>query len=104
MTGKFITIYSNLNLAPVELIKAILEENGINCLLKGYDTMRPYLSFGTGIELADVSSSDFAPASATNTPSTEARTTANVIPARLELDCVKVTLDPLSPEATEFLR
>ena len=51
MTGKFITIYSNLNLAPVEMIKAILEENGINCLLKGYDTMRPYLSFGTGIEL-----------------------------------------------------
>ncbi len=51
MAGKFIAIYTNLNLAPVELIKSILEDHGINCIIKGYDSMRPYLSFGTGIEL-----------------------------------------------------
>lgn len=49
--GKFITIYTNLNLAPVEMIKSILEDQGINTLIKGYDSMRPYLSYGTGIEL-----------------------------------------------------
>lgn len=51
MTEKLVTIYSNVNLPPVEIVKSILEDHGINCIIKGYDTMRPYLSYGIGIEL-----------------------------------------------------
>jgi len=51
MTEKFITIYTNVDLPPVEMLKSVLEDHGIKCLLKGYDTMRPGLSYGTGIEL-----------------------------------------------------
>ncbi len=51
MSEKLITIYEDINLPPVEIVKAILEDQGIKCLIKGYDTMRPYLSYGTGIEL-----------------------------------------------------
>ena len=51
MTEKLITIYKHLDLAPVETVKAILEHHGINCIIKGVDTMRPFLSYGMGIEL-----------------------------------------------------
>ena len=51
MEEKLITIYSDINLAPVEIMKALLEDHGINCVIKGADTMRPHISFGIGIEL-----------------------------------------------------
>ena len=51
MSEKLITIYSNLNRAPVEMVKAILEDHGIPCVMKGADTMRPHLSMGTGVDL-----------------------------------------------------
>ena len=51
MSEKLITIYKDINLPPVEIVKAILEDHGIKCLIKGYDTMRPYLSYGIGIDL-----------------------------------------------------
>lgn len=63
MGDKFITIYTNLNLAPVEMLKSILEDNDINSLIKGYDSMRPYLSYATGIELV-ISQDDQAKAQA----------------------------------------
>ena len=48
---KLVTVYSNINLPPVDMARAILEEQGITCLVKGHDSMRPYLSYVTGIEL-----------------------------------------------------
>ena len=51
MSEKFITIYRNLNRAPVEVVKAILEDHGIPCMVKGADTMRPHLQMWSGVEL-----------------------------------------------------
>ncbi len=51
MSGKLITIYRHLNKAPVEVVKAMLEDHGIPCVMKGADTMRPHLSMGTGVDL-----------------------------------------------------
>ena len=49
--GKFITVYTDIHITPVDMIKSALESRGIICLIKGYDRTRPNLSFGTGIEL-----------------------------------------------------
>ena len=51
MAGKLVTVYSNIHVPPVDMLKSILEEQGIICLVKGYDTLRPYLSYATGIQL-----------------------------------------------------
>lgn len=48
---KLVTIYMNLNLPPIEVAKAILEDYGIRSVIKGADTLRPYLTYGMGIEL-----------------------------------------------------
>ena len=51
MSEKFVTIYRNVNLPPVDMVRTTLESEGILCNVKGYDATRPYLSFGIGIEL-----------------------------------------------------
>ncbi|MDO8536316.1 MAG: DUF2007 domain-containing protein [Candidatus Omnitrophota bacterium] len=47
----FVTIYKNIVLPPVEMVKSALENENILCNIKGYDDTRPGLSFGVGIEL-----------------------------------------------------
>ena len=47
----FVTVYKNIVLPPVEMVKSALENEDILCNMKGYDETRPGLSFGVGIEL-----------------------------------------------------
>ncbi|MFC1590669.1 putative signal transducing protein [Candidatus Omnitrophota bacterium] len=51
MSDKLVTVYMNLNAAPVEAMKQMLEDHGINCIIKGADSARPYLTYITGVEL-----------------------------------------------------
>jgi len=51
VSEKFVTVYTNLALPPVDMVRTTLESEGILCNIKGYDSTRPYLSFGMGIEL-----------------------------------------------------
>ena len=51
MSDKLVTVYMNLNAAPVEAMRQMLEDNGIRCIIKGADTARPYLSYLTGVKL-----------------------------------------------------
>jgi len=51
VSEKFVTVYTNLILPPVDMVRTTLESEGILCNMKGYDSTRPYLSFGMGIEL-----------------------------------------------------
>ena len=51
MSEDFITVFRDINLPPVDMVRAALESEGILCNVKGYDSTRPYLSFMTSIEL-----------------------------------------------------
>ena len=51
MSEKFITVYTNILIPPVDIVKSVFESEGIMCNVKGHDETRPQLSFGTGIEL-----------------------------------------------------
>jgi len=51
MTEQFVTIYTNLIIIPIDMVKSALESDNILCNVKGYDVTRPQLSFGIGIEL-----------------------------------------------------
>ena len=51
MGCKFVTIYTNMVIPPIDRAKSVLESEDILCNVKGYDMTRPQLSFGTTIEL-----------------------------------------------------
>lgn len=51
MNQKFVTIHTGVLIVPIDMVRAALESEGILCDIKGYDTSRPNLSFGMGIEL-----------------------------------------------------
>jgi len=51
VSEKFVTVYTSINMPQLEMVKAVLEDTGILCNVKGYDQTRPYLSYGTGIQL-----------------------------------------------------
>ena len=51
MSKEWVTVYTHILIAPVDVARATLEAENIICLLKGYDMTRPQLSFGTGIQL-----------------------------------------------------
>jgi len=51
VSERFITVYTNIQMPQVEMVKAVLEDNGILCNIKGYDETRPHLSYGMGIHL-----------------------------------------------------
>ena len=48
---EFVTVYTNLLIPPVDMVRSALESEGILCLIKGYDESRPSLSFQTSIEV-----------------------------------------------------
>jgi hypothetical protein len=47
----FVTVYRDVFMPNVDVIKSALESESILCNIKGYDINRPGLSFGVGIEL-----------------------------------------------------
>ena len=51
MKEEFVTVYRHKLLQPVETVKALLENNGIVCLMKGVDKVQPDVMYATGIEL-----------------------------------------------------
>jgi len=51
VSERFVTVFTNVSLPPVDMVKSVLESEGIICNIKGYDSSRPYLSYGMGIQL-----------------------------------------------------
>ena len=51
MNDKLVTVYMDLNIIPVEIVKSVLEDNGIRCIIYGDDSLRASLAMGKGIEL-----------------------------------------------------
>jgi hypothetical protein len=48
MNDKFVTVYSNLFIASVDLVKSVLEGENILCNVKGYDSSGETTAFGQG--------------------------------------------------------
>jgi len=46
---KFVTIYTHMDESYIELVKTILESEGIECFIKGVDSMRATISDGIGL-------------------------------------------------------
>ena len=51
MKEKLVTVYRHKLLQPIETVKALLENNGIYCLVKGVDRVEPDVMYATGMEL-----------------------------------------------------
>ncbi|MEE8359598.1 MAG: DUF2007 domain-containing protein [Candidatus Omnitrophota bacterium] len=48
---KLVTVYTALLIPQAELVKSVLEDNGISCLIQGAATFRQDINFGMGIQL-----------------------------------------------------
>jgi len=48
MSDGFVTVYTHLTIASVDLVKSVLESENILCNVKGYDSSGETTAFGMG--------------------------------------------------------